>query len=106
MAVSQQNRAEKPVAVGSEAIERPVANLLRAIGSVGQTGEPYVITHTDMRDLGLFDAVEVRGWTMVVVSRAFKAVLEHHGCYCSGPYLGHPEVGADDYYLVDRKKAA
>jgi hypothetical protein len=43
---------------------------------------------------------------MVVVSRAFKAVLEHHGCYCRGPYLGHPEVGADDYYLVDRKKAA
>lgn len=104
MSNSQPSPVEKPGAVGSEAIERPVANFLRAIEGVGQTGEPYVITNIEMRDLGLFDEVEVRGWTMVVVSRAFKAVLEPHGCYCSGPYLGHPEVGADDYYLVGRKK--
>lgn len=43
---------------------------------------------------------------MYEVSRDLKAVLDRYGCYCSGPYLGHPEVGADDYYLVERKKAA
>lgn len=105
MTNSRKSLPEKSVAALS-AIERPVANLIYAIESVGETGQPYVITSGEMLELGLFDEVEVMGWTMVEVSRDLKAVLDHCGCYCSGPYLGHPEVGADDYYLVERKKAA
>lgn len=61
MSNSQPSLVEKPGAVGSEAIERPVSTFLLAIESVGQTGEPYVITNIEMRELGLFEEVEVRG---------------------------------------------
>ncbi|PZR85260.1 MAG: hypothetical protein DI537_31120 [Stutzerimonas stutzeri] len=86
------NPIEKPGAVGSEAIEA----LTKIVAGIKETGEAYVITCGEMLELGLFDEVEVMGWTMVEVSRDLKAVLDHCGCYCSGPYLGHPEVGADD----------
>lgn len=101
----QRNPPEKTVAPLSET-EKPMADLLKAIEAVGQTGQPYAIAMSEMLDLGLFEEVEVKGWTMHVVSGELKAALESRGCYCSGPYLGHPEVGADDYYLVQRKKAA
>ncbi|MGE7469782.1 hypothetical protein ACQKLX_10090 [Bosea sp. NPDC003192] len=83
-----------------------MADLLKEIEAVEQTGQPYVITMSEMLDLGLFDEVKVKGWTMHVISGELMAALGSRGCYCSGPYLGHPEVGADDYYLVERKKAA
>jgi hypothetical protein len=88
------------------AIERPVANLIYAIESVGEIGQPYVITCGELLDFGLLDEVEVMGWVTYQVSKDLEAVVERLGCYCSGPYLGHPDVGADDYYLVERKKAA
>lgn len=101
----QRNLPEKTVAALSET-EKPMADLLNAIEAVGKTGEPYAIAVSEMLDLGLYEEVEVKGWTMYVVSGELKAVLESRGCYCSGPYLGHPEVGADDYYLFERRKAA
>lgn len=105
MGSSRKSLPERTTAALS-AIERAVANLIYAIESVGETGQPYAITCGEMLDLGLFDEVEVMSWVTYQVSSDLKAVLEGHGCYCSGPYLGHPEVGADDYYLVERKKAA
>lgn len=101
----QRNPPEKSVAALSET-EKPMADLLKAIEAVGQTGEPYAIAMSEMIDLGLYEEVEVKGWTMHVVSSELKAAFESRGCYYSGPYLGHAEVGADDYYLVERKKAA
>ncbi len=105
MSNSPKSLAEKTVVALSET-DKPMADLLKAIEAVSTTGQPYAIVMSEMQDLGLYDEVEVRGWTMYVISRDLKALLERHGCYCSGPYLGHPEVGADDYYLVERKKAA
>ena len=105
MSNTRRSLPEKTV-VALSAIERPIANLIYAIESVGETGQPYAITSTEMHGLGLHDEVEVKGWTVYEVSSDLKAVLDRHGCCCTGPYLGHPEVGADDYYLVERKKAA
>lgn len=82
------------------------ANLIYAIESVREIGQFYMITSSEMHDLGLFDEVEVMGWVTYQGSSDLKAVLEGYDCCCSGPHLGHPEVGADDYYLVERKKAA
>ncbi|SEM20904.1 hypothetical protein SAMN04515666_108175 [Bosea lupini] len=106
MTVFQPIPAEKQGVSVSEAIERAANNLRDAIMSVAEIGQPYILTTGEMIELGLLDEVEVNGWRMCAVSKRLEAELQRHGCYCSGPYLGHPEVGADDYYLVERKKAA